>query len=111
MVAAGKQTKGYSLNVTETIEDDQLNLMTDIQFEPAHYGDADFVEPSITQTEKLTVDQVETCYADGAYNRSFEHEADDPTAHVEMVLSGIQGASSRFKLNETSDGVELYGSI
>lgn len=104
---AGKQTKGYSLNVTETIEDDQLNLITDIQLEPAHWGDADFVDPSIAQTEKLTGDQVDTCYADGAYNRSIEHEADDQTAHVEMVLSGIQGSPSRFELDETSDGVEV----
>lgn len=104
---AGKQTKGYSLNVTETIEDDQLNLVTDIQLEPAHCGDADFVDPSITQTETITGDQVDTCYADGAYNRSLEHEAGDQTDHVEMVLSGIQGAPSRFELDQTSDGVEV----
>lgn len=104
---AGKQVKGYNLNVTETIEEDQLNLITDIQLEPAHCGDADFVEPSITQTEKLTGDQVEICYADGAYNRSLEHEDDDDLDHVEMVLSGIQGAPSRFELEETSDGVEV----
>jgi len=104
---AGKPVKGYSLNVTETIEDDQLNLITDIQLEPAHCGDADFVEPSITQTEKLTGDPVETCYADGAYNRSLEHEDTDDLGHVEMVLSGIQGAPSRFELEETSDGVEV----
>ena len=104
---AGKQTKGYSLNVTETIEDDQLNLITDIQLEPAHCGDADFVAPSITQTETITGDQVDTCYADGAYNRSLEHEAGDQTDHVEMVLSGIQGAPSRFELDQTSDGVEV----
>tara|TARA_R110002124_G_scaffold149259_5_gene315379 strand:- start:26887 stop:27717 length:831 start_codon:yes stop_codon:yes gene_type:complete len=99
---AGRQVKGYSLNVTETIEDDQLTLMTDIQLEPAHCGDADFVEPSITQTEKLTGEPVETCYADGAYNRSLEHEDTDDLGHVE-----IQGAPSRFELTETSDGVEV----
>lgn len=104
---AGEQTKGYSLNVAETIEEDQLHLITDIQLEPAHHGDADFVEPSITQTQQRTHQQVETCYADGAYNRSLEHEEDDRLGHVEMVLSGIQGAPSRFILEETEDGIEV----
>lgn len=104
---AGKPVKGYSLNLTETIEENQLNLITDIQLEAADCGDADFVAPSITQTEKLTGDQVETCYADGAYNRSLEHEDEDELNHVEMVLSGIQGAPSRFELDQTSDGVTV----
>lgn len=104
---AGEQTKGYSLNVTETIQEDQFNLITDLQLEPAHHGDADFVEPSITQTEQCTDQQVETCYADGAYNRSLQHEQNDKLDHVEMVLSGIQGAPSRFELQENEDGLQI----
>lgn len=108
---AGDQLKGYSVNVTETIGEDQLNLLTDIQLVPAHCGDAGFVAPAITHTRQITHDEVATCYADGAYNRSLEHEDKDHTedqAHeVEMVLSGIQGAPSRFDLRQTDDGLEI----
>jgi len=114
---AGDQVKGYSVNVTETIGEDQLNLLTDIQLKPAHWGDANFVEPAITNTREITNDEVETCYADGAYNRSLEHEDKDQDKNkdndkdelggVEMVLSGIQGAPSRFDLHQTDDGLEV----
>lgn len=110
---AGKQTKGYSVNLTETAEENELNVITDIQLEPAHCGDADFVKPSVTQTQKLFDHPVDICYADGAYNRSLDHEKKDSEDdkdeldHVEMVLSGIQGAPSRFDLHQTDDGVEI----
>lgn len=111
---AGKQTKGYSVNLTETIDEDELNLITDIQLEPAHCGDAGFVQPSIVQTQKRLGHPVDICYADGAYNRSLEHEDkdnddcdDDGLGHVEMVLSGIQGPASRFELRQTGDGLQV----
>lgn len=105
---AGKQTKGYSLNVIETVgEANQLNLITDIQLEGAHHGDNDFVEPAITATQELTNDQVTTCYVDGAYNQSPEHEQREKLDDIEMVLGGIQGAPSRYELNESEDGLEV----
>lgn len=109
---AGTSTKGYSANLTETIDDEQeLNLITDIQLEPAHCGDAGFVHPAINNTQNRLGHPVETCYADGAYNRSHEREdnenKDDDLGHVEMVLSGIQGAPSRFELHQTDEGLQV----
>ena len=109
---AGKPTKGYSVNLTETTQEDEVNLITDIQLEPADCGDADFVKPSLAQTQKLLGNLVDICYADGAYNRSPEHEDKDNSdseddGEVEMVLSGIQGAPSRFEVRQTDDRVEV----
>lgn len=105
---AGKKTKGYTVNVTETVgETNAVNLITDIQLAPAHHGDNDFVEPAISATQQLTEKQVETCYADGAYNQSLEHEQRENLEHVEMVLGGIQGAPSRYELAETETGVQV----
>lgn len=116
----GKQTKGYNVNLTETIDKDELNLITDMQVVPAHCGDSGFVQPAISQTQKRLGGHVKTCFADGAFNRSLEHEQDDQRkydgdgkdehediSHVEMVLSGIQGAPSRFELHQTSDGLQV----
>ena len=112
---AGKPIKGYSVNLTETTQEDTVNLITDIQLEPAHWGDADFVRPSMAETRKLLGSSVDICYADGAYNRSLEHEDHDNSGRededtindVEMVLSGIQGAPSRFDLRQTDQGVQV----
>ncbi|MFU8859269.1 MAG: transposase [Cyclonatronaceae bacterium] len=111
-IKAGKSTKGYSVNLTETIDEDELNLITDIQLEPAHCSDASFVEPSIVQTQKRLGHSVDICYADGAFNRSLEQENKDNSGgdgigHVEMVLSGIQGPASRFELHQTKDGLQV----
>ena len=109
---AGTSTKGYSANLTETIDEQELNLITDIQLEPAHCGDAGFVHPAVNNTQNRLGHPVETCYADGAYNRSLEREDnensdDDELGHVEMVLSGIQGSPSRFELHLTDEGLQV----
>lgn len=106
---AGQAVKGYTVNLTETIDDEQeLNLITDVHLAPADCSDADMLGPAIEATEQCTGQPVDTCYADGAYNRSLEKDRQAGQEHVEMVLSGIQGASSRFELTETEQGVTVH---
>ena len=106
---AGQSVKGYTVNLTETIDEGQeLQLITDVHLAPADCSDADMVGPAIEATEQRTGRSVDTCYADGAYNRSIEKEKEAGQEHVEMVLSGIQGAPSRFELTETEQGVTVH---
>jgi len=49
------------------------------------------IQDNLGELGWLTHQQVKTCYADRAYNRSLEYEEDDQLGHVEMVISGIQG--------------------
>lgn len=106
---AGQSVKGYTVNLTETIDEEQeLNLITDVHLAPADCSDADMLGPAIEATEQRTGRQVDTCYADGAYNRSLEKDQQAGQEHVEMVLSGIQGAPSRFELTETEQGVTVH---
>ena len=106
---AGQSVKGYTVNLTETIDEGQeLQLITDVHLAPADCSDADMVGPAIEATEQRTGRSVDICYADGAYNRSIEKEKEAGQEHVEMVLSGIQGAPSRFELTETEQGVTVH---
>lgn len=106
---AGQTVKGYTVNLTETIDDEQeLNLITDVHLAPADCSDADLLGPAIEATEQCTGRPVDRCYADGAYNRSLEKDQQAGQEHVEMVLSGIQGAPSRFELTETKQGVSVH---
>ena len=105
---AGQTVKGYTVNLTETTGEEELNLITDVHLAPADCSDADLLGPAIEATEQRTGQPVERCYADGAYNRSLEKDQQAGQQHVEMVLSGIQGAASRFELTETEHGVSVY---
>ena len=106
---AGQTVKGYSVNLTETVDEEhELNLITDVHLAPADCSDADVLGPAIEATEQRTGRPVDRCYADGAYNRSLEKDQQAGQEHVEMVLSGIQGAASRFELTETEQGVSVY---
>ena len=106
---AGQAVKGYTVNLTETIDEEkELNLITDVHLAPADRSDADLLGPAIEATEQLTARNVDKCYADGAYNRSLEKDQQAGQEHVEMVLSGIQGAPSRFELTETEKGVNVH---
>jgi len=106
---AGQTVKGYSVNLTETVDEEQgLNLITDVHLAPADCSDTDLLGPAIEATEQRTGRPVERCYADGAYNRSLAKDQQAGQEHVEMVLSGIQGAASRFELTETEQGVIVY---
>ncbi|MEX0769977.1 MAG: transposase [Balneolaceae bacterium] len=106
---AGQAVKGYTVNLTETIDEEQeLQLITDVHLAPADCSDADLLGPAIEATEQRTGRDVDTCYADGAYNRSLDKDQQAGQQHVEMVLSGIQGAASRFELTEIDQGVSVY---
>lgn len=106
---AGQTAKGYTVNLTETIDEEQeLQLITDVHLAPADCSDADMLGPAIEATEQRTGRPVDKCYADGAYNRRLEKEEQAGQEHVEMVLSGIQGAASRFELTETEQGVNVH---
>ena len=99
---AGQKTKGFSMNVTETISDDGLNLITNVTVDKANVADTVFVEPGISATQAITGETVEKVYADGAY----QSPANDAFCQsIDMVFTGIQGAVSRYGLEMTGEGL------
>ncbi len=90
--------KGYSHNVTETCNDTGLNLITDLQVEPASEADNSFVIPSIEETQKILPQKIENMHTDGAYNsqanRDYAKQND-----INFYATGMQGAPGRYDLN------------
>lgn len=99
----GQKVKGYSANVTETISDGSLDLVTNIDVRPANTSDTEFVQQAIEVTTKITGQAVEKVYADGAY----QSPKNDPFCEgIDMVYTGIQGTKTRYQLDLQHE--ELY---
>jgi hypothetical protein len=99
----GDQTvKGYSVNITETCSNDNLNLITNVIVEKANTPDTVFVEPAIEATIEVTGQIVEKVYADGAYQSP---NNDACCENIDMVFTGMQGFESRYDLEMTPEGL------
>jgi hypothetical protein len=99
---AGDKVKGNSINVTETCEKSteeapKVNLITDVEVKPATASDCNFLQDAAGNSQKMTTDDIEKLYADGAYNSSENQEfcADND---IDLILTGLQGAEGRYDL-------------
>jgi hypothetical protein len=99
---SGQKVKGYSMNVTETISGGPLDLVTNVKIDKANVPDTTFVQPAISSTQEITGTTVEKVYADGAYQSPCN---DGFCQNIDMVFTGIQGATSRYDLEMAPDGL------
>lgn len=97
-----QKVKGYSVNITETISDEGLNLITNVIIDQANTADKDFVQPAIVATCEVTGQKVETAYLDGAFQSP---DNDEFCKDIDMVFTGIQGEQSRYDLEVTPEGL------
>ena len=93
-----QHVKGYSVNATETNDDDSPHIITDVQVKPASAADNDFLQDGFIASEEITGNYAENINADGAYqsddNRDFA--ADNL---IDFVTSGLQGKQPRYDLS------------
>jgi len=97
-----QKVKGYSVNITETCSEDNLNLITNVIVEKANTPDTAFVEPAIEATIEVTGQMIKTVYADGAFQSP---DNDSCCENIDMVFTGIQGAESKYDLDMTPEGL------
>ena len=97
-----QQVKGYSVNITETCSDDNLNLITSVIVDTANTPDTEFVKPAVEETIAITGQDVEKVFADGAYQSPAN---DEFCEGIDMVFTGIQGAESKYDLELTPEGL------
>ena len=98
----GTQVKGNSINVTETCDESteeapKVNLITDVEVSPATISDCNFMKEAIENTQKITPDETEKLYADGAYNSSKNQEFCKDN-EIDLILTGLQGKEGRYDL-------------
>jgi hypothetical protein len=97
-----QKVKGYSINITETCSDDNLNLITNVIVVKVNTPDVAFVEPAIQASIEVTGQSVEKVFADGAYQSP---ENEEFCKDIDMVFTGIQGAQSKYDLEMTTEGL------
>jgi len=97
--------QGYSVNLTETCNDEGLNLITNVDVQPASVPDNEFVQPAIEQTEQIVGD-VSQVSMDGAYNDA-ENTAYAEKEGKKFYYTGLQGNPGRFIYERTAQGVEV----
>ncbi len=94
--------KGYSINTTETCDEDSLNLITDIQTVPANKPDTEFVEPAIEATSSILGHKPEALHADGGFNSPDNVEFCDKE-RISHYFSGVAGVPGRYDLEFLND--------
>jgi len=97
-----KPVKGYSINATETCDDDTLNLITDIQVAPANKPDTEFVKPALDNTTQVLDHKPEDLHADGAFHSpdNIDHCQKEDINHY---FTGMPGMPGRYDLTLRDD--------
>ncbi len=96
----------YSLNVTETCHEEGLNLLLDVQVEPASMADTDWFAPSLQRSEAVA-GPIEQCWQDGAYQSAANQQwAED--YGIDAHITGTQGKATRFQLFEDEHGIQVF---
>ena len=94
---------GYSANVTETCEE-ELNLIVDVQVEPATAADNAYLKAAVQNSEAVLEGEAQEISADGAYyseaNETYAKEQDK-----EIHYTGFPGKPGRYDYERTEDGV------
>jgi hypothetical protein len=93
----GNKVKGYSINVTESCDEDKgLNLIGHVDVRTVSTSDVEFLQDDIQKVQDVFTEKTEFVHADGAYhspdNQSFCKDND-----IDLYLHAIQGAKGRFQ--------------
>lgn len=97
-----QQVKGYSANITETCDDDKLNLITQVNVQPANTSDVDFLQTDIKKTQEIIGDKIKRIHADGAYH-STENQDFCTENEIELYVHAIQGSKGRYEFEMSED--------
>lgn len=98
----GIKVQGYSVNLTETCNEEGLNLVTDVKVEKATVADNDFVSESIERSQEV-VGHIDHLNADGAYHSETNQKYSEKNG-TELILSGMQGKAGKYAFEEKEDG-------
>ena len=102
----GNQIKGYSVNVTETCnqEEGAVNLATDVKADKVSTADNSFFAPAVKSSQEKLSEKVEKAYTDGAYHSTDNQEyCDKNEIEMVMVMQAIQGAQSRYEFSQEEE--------
>lgn len=91
----GEKVRGYSANITETSNEEGLNLITDIQVKGATTADNEFVIPAIENSLKI-ISEIKQLNTDGAFH-SIDNQDFVNAEEMDWILSGISGREGAYE--------------
>ena len=93
----GNKVKGYSINVTESCDEDTgLNLIGHVDVRTVSTSDVDFLQDDIQKVQNVFTQKTEFVHADGAYH-SPDNQSFCKNNEIDLYLHAIQGAKGRFQ--------------
>lgn len=93
----GTKVQGYNDNLTETCNEDKLNLIADVKVEKATAADNGFVKGGIERSEEI-VEHIDHLNTDGAYH-SKENKTFSEENVTEHILSNMQGKAGKYEFD------------
>jgi len=99
----GKTITGYSVNVTETCDEEMLNLIVDVQTEGAGASDQGYLESAVENAKGIITGTVEELYTDGGYH-SVDNQQYCKNEGIDWTLRGISGKPSKYDLSYDENG-------
>ncbi len=106
----GDKHKGYSINVTESCDDEGLNLIGEVEVRNASTSDVDFLVKGITKAEEIFTNKVEAVHADGAYHSPDNQEFCEENK-IDLHLHAIQGGKGRYCLEIKEGLLRVYDTV
>jgi Transposase domain (DUF772) len=103
----GNKVKGYSMNVTESCDDQGLNLIGAVDVKEASTSDVSFFEEDITRVQEIFTAKTEIVHADGAYH-SVDNQIFCKEESIELYLHAIQGAKGRYNLDFIENKLTVF---
>ena len=98
----GTKVQGYSVNLTETCNKDELNLITDVKVGKATAADNDYVPESIERSQEV-VGHIGHLNADGAYHSENNNRYAEKN-ETDLILSDMQGKKGKYEFEVTPEG-------
>jgi len=93
-----QKIQGYSVNITETCNDEGLNLVTNTVVKEATTADCDYLEDAIKATEEV-VGEVDESYQDGAYHSPANDQYAKENGKI-LYHTGFPGKPGRFSFKK-----------
>ena len=99
----GDQVKGYSINVTESCDDQGLNLIGNVDVRVVSTSDTAFLQDDLKKTEAVFSNKIEDAHTDGAYH-SPDNQKFCKDNNINLYLHAIQGAKGRYTFTPMDNG-------
>lgn len=91
----GNQVKGYNLNVSESCNEEGLNLISYVEVNPVTASDCNLLQKGRQQSEDIFKEKAQNAYTDGAYH-SPENQIFCKNNETNFIIPTIQGGKKPF---------------